>query len=181
VPAASGAFAVTGTEPAPVTAKAPLAAGTEVYLAVVYDYANNATLLYSNAVLVASSTAPVALGTIDDVNNWLGRSQWGDPMFQGKYDEFRIWSGAMLPDQVASNYAAGPDSLTAAPKITAAQSGNRLVVSWPVADGFTLQTSAQLGTAANWSAVTTAPTVQNGQNTVTIAIGLETQFYRLKQ
>jgi hypothetical protein len=170
---------VTGTEPAPLTAPAPLATNVEVYLAVVYDNYNNTARLYSNAVMVASGAAPVALTSIDDVNVWLGRSQWGDPMYQGKYNEVRIWSGAMLPDQIAADYAAGPDSLTALPRLTVAVSGTNIVLSWPVADGFVLQTSAQLGTAASWTVVNATPVVANGQNTVTLPIGTGTAFYRL--
>jgi hypothetical protein len=45
------------------------------------------------------------------VNVWLGRSQFNDPFFNGKYNEFRLWKGAMTPAQVAASFAAGPDTL----------------------------------------------------------------------
>lgn len=175
----------TGTEPAPLTAAAPLATGQEIYVAVTYSYTDNIGKLYSNAVLVASGAAPVDLKTIDDVNNWLGRSQWGDPMFQGKYDEFRIWNGELLPDQIASDYAAGPDSLTAptaGPKLGVKLSGNNVTLSWPAADtGFTLQSSAQLGAAANWTTVNSPPTTVTGEFTVTVTLAPGTQFFRLRK
>jgi hypothetical protein len=171
---------VTGAEPSPLTSAAPLVRNQEIYVAVAYDYLDNVAKLYSNAVLVAESTAPVDVRGIDDVNNWLGRSQWPDPMFQGKYDEFRIWSGALLPDKIASDFAAGPDSLEALPSLTATLNGKNILISWPAsATGFNLQNSPQVGTGAAWTAVTTPPNTANGVSTVTLPVGSGTLFFRL--
>lgn len=101
----------TGGEPTQLTSAAPLATGTEVYIAATYDYTRNQAVLYSNAVQVATGPAAVPLNLINDVNNWLGRAQWGDNMFQGSFNEFRIWEGALPADRVAANFAAGPDQL----------------------------------------------------------------------
>jgi hypothetical protein len=174
----------TATEPAPLIATTPLAAGQEIYLAVVYDFTANVARLYSNSVLVVSGTAPVDIKTIDDVNVWLGRSQWGDPMFQGVFNEFRIWNGVLLPNEISAHAAAGPDSLeppASAPKITATVSGKNLVISWPDTAGFVLQSSPNVGTGATWTAVSTAPTTANGVSTVTVPIGTGTAFYQLKK
>ena len=103
----------------PLTAPAPLATNQEIFITVTYDFSDNVSRLYSNAVLVASGTATVDISTIDDVNNWLGRSQWNDSVFQGKYNELRIWNGILLPDQIATHLAAGPDSLEGPPKLSA--------------------------------------------------------------
>jgi hypothetical protein len=52
------------------------------------------------------------LSQIDDVNNWLGRSQFTpDPGFAGTYDEFRIYSAALTDAQIAASFAKGPDML----------------------------------------------------------------------
>jgi hypothetical protein len=51
------------------------------HVAVTYNYAANESHLCSNAVNVVTGPASVALKTINDVNNWLGRSQW-NAMFQ---------------------------------------------------------------------------------------------------
>ena len=107
----------TSSEPAPLIASAPLPTGQKVYLAVVYNYTANVAQLFRDGALVASGTAPVDLTTIDDVNNWLGRSQWGDPMLAGTLDEFRIWNGTLLPSEIATHYAAGPNALTPGAKI----------------------------------------------------------------
>jgi hypothetical protein len=58
----------------------------------------------------AVTVTPAALGPT--TNNWLGRSQYNDPIFQGVFDEFRIWEGPMTPARVAANYALGPQCLS---------------------------------------------------------------------
>jgi hypothetical protein len=176
----------TGGEPSPLTSSSPLAAGTEVYVAAVYDYSGNQSRLYSNAVQVASGTATVPLHIINDVNNWLGRSQWGDPMFQGKFNEFRIWEGALSADQVAAAYAAGPDQVpvvTPAPTMTVSLSGSSVVIGWPAtATGFGMESTGVLGTAANWLAVDISGAVDvAGQKRLTLPISGATQYYRMKK
>src|SRR5690606_36210421 len=48
---------------------------------------------------------------VDDVNNWLGRSNWtADSNLAGTYDEFRIFGGLLDPDQIRDSYEAGPDA-----------------------------------------------------------------------
>jgi hypothetical protein len=48
----------------------------------------------------AMTRAPFRLGGTD--KNWIGRSQFpSDPYFNGKVDDFRIYSGAMTAAQVA--------------------------------------------------------------------------------
>ena len=101
-------------------------------------------------------------------------------MFKGSYNEFRIWNGVLLPGDIASHYAAGPDALQSAPKLTASISAKNIVLSWPAAPaGYTLQSTASLKTGATWTPVLTAPTVSNGIATVTIQVGAGTQFFRL--
>src|SRR5262249_4000387 len=67
--------------------------------------------LYVNGALVGINTnmtiVPADIGPT--FNDWLGRSQYNDPMFNGSIDEFRVWNGSLTPLQVAINAAAGPD------------------------------------------------------------------------
>jgi hypothetical protein len=44
-------------------------------------------------------------------NDWLGRSQYGDPLFAGLIDEFRIYNGTIDPLQIGIDYATGPNNL----------------------------------------------------------------------
>jgi hypothetical protein len=56
---------------------------------------------------------PVAhqLGNLNDVNNWLGRSNWtADANFGGSFNEFRIYDHAMSESQVTNSFLLGPDA-----------------------------------------------------------------------
>lgn len=176
----------TGTETPQLRAPPALPSGQEVFVAITYDFAHNISRLYKDGVLVASGTAPLDLSLIDDVNVWLGRSQWPDNIFQGKYNEFRIWNGVLLPSEIATHRAAGPDSLEPGPsdepELSAVASGGNILISWPESvTGFNLQSSPALGAGANWTPVTTAPATANGLRTVSVPIGTGTQFFRLAQ
>lgn len=66
---------------------------------------------YFDGNVVASQTTGLnmSLSNIEDVNNWLGRSNWGtDSNTDGTYDQFAIYNTAFTPAEVAANFAAGP-------------------------------------------------------------------------
>ena len=60
--------------------------------------------LYVNGISVAQNTSmtlnPSSLGT--PANNWLGRSNFDDPVFAGVYDEFNVWSRALTAAEITS-------------------------------------------------------------------------------
>lgn len=69
---------------------------------------------YRNGVLVATGDAAFHLANLQDVNNWLGRSQYsGYSLANAAFNEFRIHDHAMTASQVAASYAAGPDTIPA--------------------------------------------------------------------
>ena len=88
-------------------------------------------------------TTTVPLSSVNDVNDWLGRSQFEDPFFNGSLDEFRIWNGALTAAQVAQNYAAGPNVLPTPITLQAQLSGGKLVLTWT--GGSLLQSSSVAG------------------------------------
>ena len=54
----------------------------------------------------------IDLTVINDINNWLGRSQFiADAELQGTYYEFRIYSGALTPELIDISYLGGPDAV----------------------------------------------------------------------
>ncbi|MCA9168780.1 MAG: PEP-CTERM sorting domain-containing protein [Planctomycetales bacterium] len=88
------------------------------HITVVYDsdgspFTGGATLsVYQNGELIGSGDTQLELGNINDVNNWLGRSNWtADSNVQGSFDEFRIYDYALDKNQVLGNYEAGPDTV----------------------------------------------------------------------
>jgi hypothetical protein len=56
---------------------------------------------------------PAALGPT--FNNWIGRSQYNDPGFNGTFDEFRIYDGSLSALQILINSVVGPDQTNLAP------------------------------------------------------------------
>ncbi|MDK1349134.1 glycoside hydrolase family 127 protein [Streptomyces sp. 378] len=60
--------------------------------------------LYVNGTAVARNTSmtlnPAALGTL--TNNWLGRSNYADPVFAGAFDEFNVYSRALTAAEITS-------------------------------------------------------------------------------
>ena len=68
--------------------------------------------LYYDGELVNEGETEIALSDINDVNNWLGRSNWtADANFEGTFDEFRIYDYALNQDEVLGSYESGPDTL----------------------------------------------------------------------
>ena len=89
----------------------PLPGMASTHLAVVVD--DRPTMaLYLNGIQVGDTTPiPGGLRDIDDVNNWLGRSNFAnDSGFVGTFYEFRIYDSAMSADDVLASYAAGQDA-----------------------------------------------------------------------
>ncbi len=71
---------------------------------------------YRNGALVASGSVAFHLADLEDVNNWLGRSQWsGLAMAHAAYDEVRLYNHALTPAEITASQAAGPDASFAPP------------------------------------------------------------------
>jgi hypothetical protein len=105
----------------------PFPSGNQ-HVVAVYDHNNtsagpNGTMtLYHNGTLVGSNQIhpDVDLRQPIDNNNWLGRSQWNDPVFDGSYDEFRIYNNALDAATVASHFQIGPNFIPEPTTIVAA-------------------------------------------------------------
>ena len=63
------------------------------------------------------------LSSIEDVNNWLGRSLWSaDAMANNDYAEVRISSVAITRDQIFANYTLGPNRVASTVTLNLARS-----------------------------------------------------------
>jgi hypothetical protein len=145
-----------------------------------HDQDRQVDKLYLNGQLVASGTNPRLWSDLADTDNWLARDQWRDPFFNGAYDEFRIWNGALTAGQVANAYRVGPNTI-AGPELKIVRSGNQITLKWPAnATGFVLQTTSNLGTGS-WNPVSGSPVVADGLNNLTLTIGTEPAYFRLRQ
>jgi hypothetical protein len=119
-------------------------------------------------------------------NVWLGHSQYiQDADLAANISEFRVYKGTFGDAEVAADLAAGPDVLpsdAASRRLSVSLSNGKILIAWPTtATGFTLESSAKLGTGASWNPVGINPVVNNGQNQVTVDASGTAQFYRLKK
>jgi hypothetical protein len=175
----------TGDETPVIDAPFTAAVSNEFHFAVVYDWPAGNVRLYYNGARCGSGIATLPLSVVEDLNVWLGRSQWNDPFFAGAYNEFRIYDGVLEEEEVLASFTAGPDQLVAPapaqPTLSVKKStGGNIVVSWPAsANGFTLLTSGALG--STWTASNLTPTSDGATFTVTIPVGNTNAFYRLRQ
>ena len=93
-----------------VTATQAIALNTQTHLAVVIDDGNDILSLYLNGSPAGSVAWTGALSAINDVNAWLGRSNYAvDPEFNGILHEFRVYRVPLNATQISASYGAGPD------------------------------------------------------------------------
>jgi hypothetical protein len=83
--------------------------GVETHVVAVYNHSLHTMSIYTNGILAvaANSVATVPLNSINDINDWLGRSQFPDPFYNGSYDEFRIYDGVLSSSAIAGSYVSG--------------------------------------------------------------------------
>ncbi len=94
-------------------------AGALLHVAGVYDQSGGQPgvfRLYVNGSLIGSNPVAAAghslnLTSFTNNNNWLGRSQWNDPAFDGTYDELAIYNHALAQGEVTAIFQAGPVQL----------------------------------------------------------------------
>jgi len=160
----------------------PLATNEEVHVAITYNQMSGVARLYTNGVLIDSGLITVPLSTINDFNNWLGRSQFNDPNFAGSFNEFRIYEGAMTPAQVAASFAAGPDAAVSLPSLSIVQSGPNFIVSYPAGNcDFFLEGTTELGPNAQWLPVLAAGSQNGDRIEYSVAADTNTKFFRLSK
>lgn len=105
---------------------APYAAGVSHHIVMIIEPragARGATRVRWHAAPVTASTLGGARGSFETVNtlvdfndtlNLLGRSQYpADNTANARYDEVRVWNGALTPLALETHHLLGPDALTA--------------------------------------------------------------------
>jgi hypothetical protein len=81
-----------------------------VQVALVVDAERARMTLYLDGTARAQAPAEFRLADLEDVNNWLGRSQWvQDLNLAARYDEFRIYDRALTTSEITLLYSRGPD------------------------------------------------------------------------
>ncbi len=104
----------------------------------------------------------------------------GGQYLSGKMSDLRIYSRALYSDEIDALFFEPPQITP--PLLKAMRSAQSPDFSWPVAStGYQLQSSPRLGTEVVWENVTTPPVVIGDEQVVTVDIGLEPQFFRLRK
>jgi hypothetical protein len=92
-----------------IDARDPFPIGVLAHVAVVVDAQVHELRLFLNAVEQGRVTLDQPLASIQDVNNWLGRSQFAvDTRFGGAFLEFRIYAAALTQAELEGSLALGP-------------------------------------------------------------------------
>jgi hypothetical protein len=126
----------TGPEPG-AGVQGPFPVGKESHVVAVYDK-NNTTAgpggtmtLYLDGTQRAQAAISEVFqfdATFIDNNNWLGRSQWNDPIFDGLYNEVAIYNHAVSAAEVTTNFATGPVGGKSGPVVTVNRDNGSLVL-----------------------------------------------------
>ncbi|MES2707744.1 MAG: LamG-like jellyroll fold domain-containing protein [Verrucomicrobiota bacterium] len=122
--------------------------GTEIYFAITLDNSNPGTTIANywrnNEHIGTDLIFPYDLSQLNDVNNWLGRSNWSnDGNLNGEFNEFRIHDIAFTEAQVTASRSSGPDTLAAD------TDGDGMPDAWELANGLTSPTADKDGDGLN--------------------------------
>jgi hypothetical protein len=83
----------------------------DMHFAVTWDEATGLFTVYENGVFKTTMTTDDAMSDLNDVNVWLGRSNWTvDANMQGEFDEFRMYNRILTTNELRFNILSGPDS-----------------------------------------------------------------------
>jgi len=154
-----------------------------MHIVVVYDSTDARSGFFVNGVLVdaqISTFTPFLLSALPDVNNWIGRSQWGgDAMFNGKIYDMSIYTGVMNPGEVAARYRefASGGAPTVPPVLQYVQvNGDEVTLSWTAEDTgtYSLLRKTDLS-AGSWTPVLEG--LPSGNLTTNVTASGEVQEY----
>ena len=108
-----GAFKRANQDPAAetrATARQPLPTGVLSQVVLVVDDTHDVMTLYRDGALEGSKPFLDSLSLLNDINNWLGRSQYSnDPPFDGTFYEFRIFNAPLSANAVRTLFLGGTD------------------------------------------------------------------------
>lgn len=106
------AYSVSGyREDTHVDAPTALPVDMVTHVAVVIDDGKDQMSIFTDGEQRSSVPFTGSLSAIDDVNNWLGRSQFGDAPLSAELLEFRIYAAALTQPQLRATFRAGPEVL----------------------------------------------------------------------
>jgi len=107
-------------------------------------------VMYLNGEVIAQNTnitiKPSDLG--NSIANYIGRSQWPDPYFNGKIDDFRIYTAALNDQEIRDIMS---ESMTTLEKLALDKNWLTLGDSTELTSSIQLPTTAPMGSTITWS------------------------------
>jgi hypothetical protein len=83
----------------------------DVHFVVTWVEGSGEISIYENGVFKTSFVTDDSMSDLNDVNVWLGRSNWtGDANMRGEIDEFRLYNRILTPTEIATHGTIGPDN-----------------------------------------------------------------------
>ena len=138
--------------------------------------------LYTNGVLAVSGTVTITPASFNPALNNLGQSQYaGDPLFNGRLDNFFIYNYALSDTEITRLMNNQPPPPVMPTTLSANFSGNNMSLTWPsnyLGCRLQVQTnSVNAGLGTNWFDVTGSPQTNNVM--LPVNAGNSSVFYRL--
>lgn len=139
--------------------------------------------LYTNGVVAVSRTnlVTIAPASFNPALNYLGKSQYADPLFNGRLDELFIYNYALSDTEITRLAANLPPPPTVPAVVSTSVSANTLLLSWPASYlGCRLQiqtNSPGTGLGPNWFDV--AGSSLTNKMTLPVDVTKGSVFYRL--
>jgi hypothetical protein len=133
----------------------PLPVGQWQHVAITRN--GNAARLYTNGVLAVTNIINIAPASFNPVLNYLGKSQYPDPLFNGRLDELYIYNYALSDAEITRLMNNQPPPPVMPTTLSAALVGSSLNFSWPanyLGCRLQVQTNAlDAGMGTNWFVV----------------------------
>ncbi|HEU5123948.1 MAG TPA: LamG-like jellyroll fold domain-containing protein [Verrucomicrobiae bacterium] len=82
---------------------------TDRHLVVTWKESTGEVIAYENGQQVATLSVSNSMSALNDINNWIGRSQYGDNTMEGEIDEVRIYNHVLTAGEALGNFQAGPE------------------------------------------------------------------------
>ncbi|MET0284239.1 MAG: LamG-like jellyroll fold domain-containing protein, partial [Polyangiales bacterium] len=88
-----------------------IAAERPLQIALAFDGTSQTMRLFLDGERIAERNVGIPLSALNDVNAWLGRSQWTQDRFaRARYDEFRLYDVALGDEEILRTFTRGPSS-----------------------------------------------------------------------
>jgi hypothetical protein len=156
--------------------------GQALHVVCIADPAAGYTAIYTNGVLESEMNGTLApLTGVSSALAYLGRSLFSaDGWFNGTIDEFRIYHGRLIPEEIVADQVAGPDALAIPISLVFSNSPEALELRWPAyAAGFQLESAPSLDPATPWAPVLESAVLEENFYRLTVPLTNESRLFRL--